>query len=101
MHQWLLAERRAPALRGSICQDRAELELCAPPLPTHYFTDDLCLLPKVNGIMRQGLKTLDSIPSETLPPRAAVREIISLNPSTLDELGRVPIFTAEQVQQAL
>src|SRR5437879_2518483 len=101
MHQWLLAERRAPALRGSICQDRAELELCAPPLPTHYFIDGLYLPLRVNGIMRQGLKTLDSNPTETLSPREAVREIVSLNPSTLEVLGHVPIFTAEQVQQAL
>ena len=52
--------------------------------------------------MRQGLKTLDTItPTDALPPRGTVREIISLNPSTLEELGRVPIFTFEQVQQAL
>src|SRR6266404_1602231 len=52
--------------------------------------------------MQQELKTLDCItPADALPLRATVKEIVSLNPSTLEELGRVPIFTAEKVQQAL
>src|SRR6267378_2097671 len=52
--------------------------------------------------MQQELKTLDCFtPADALPLRATVKEIVSLNPSTLEELGRVPIFTAEQVQQAL
>jgi len=52
--------------------------------------------------MRQGLKALDSItPTDTAPILEAVREIVSLNPATLEELGRVPIFTGEQIQQAL
>src|SRR5438067_703883 len=52
--------------------------------------------------MQQELKTFDPLAStDTYPLRAPVREIVSLNPSTLEELGRVPIFSAEQVQQAL
>src|SRR5438132_961180 len=37
MGQRLRAERRAPALRGTISRIHAELELCAPPSLTHYF----------------------------------------------------------------
>src|SRR2546426_10187438 len=36
VRQWQRAERRTPALRGSISYVRAELELCAPPSLTDY-----------------------------------------------------------------
>src|SRR5437667_9199379 len=36
MGQWLRAERRAPALRGTVSHIHAELELCAPPSLTDY-----------------------------------------------------------------
>src|SRR5437867_8724656 len=34
-------------------------------------------------------------------PRATPRELISINPATLEELGRVPIFTEYEIQTAL
>src|ERR1041384_2289773 len=34
-------------------------------------------------------------------PRAGARELVSVNPATLKELGRVPIATEQEVQQAL
>jgi acyl-CoA reductase-like NAD-dependent aldehyde dehydrogenase len=35
------------------------------------------------------------------PLSATLREIISVNPATLEELGRVPILTETEVQSAL
>src|SRR6185503_3915493 len=34
-------------------------------------------------------------------PRAAGPEIISINPATMEELGRAPVWTAEEIRQAL
>ena len=34
-------------------------------------------------------------------PRATARELVSLNPATLEELGRVPIFAEYEIQTAL
>jgi succinate-semialdehyde dehydrogenase/glutarate-semialdehyde dehydrogenase len=34
-------------------------------------------------------------------PRAPGQEIVSINPATMEELGRAPIFAAEEIKQAL
>src|SRR6266478_1851034 len=34
-------------------------------------------------------------------PRATARELVSINPATLEELGRVPIFSTVEIQAAL
>ncbi len=39
--------------------------------------------------------------NEPSTPRTAAREIVSINPATLEELGRVPILGATEVSQAL
>src|ERR1044071_1160236 len=51
--------------------------------------------------MAPALKTLDSTTNEASQSREGPRQIVSLNPSTLEELGQAPIFTAEQIQQVL
>jgi len=38
---------------------------------------------------------------ETKPSPPSARELVSFNPATLKELGRVPILTSEQVQRAV
>src|SRR5438093_8954707 len=40
-------------------------------------------------------------PTESKNLAPAAREIVSINPATLEELGRAPIFTDDQVQQAV
>src|SRR4051812_27694898 len=52
--------------------------------------------------MAQALKTLAPTPeTEAQIPDAPVREIVSLNPATLEELGRVPIASSKDVKTAL
>src|SRR5579862_7127186 len=60
----------------------------------------LCLRPSFS-IMPQELTTLPPNPTEEPTDSAPAREIVSLNPSTLAEVGRVPICTRKDVSAAV
>lgn len=49
----------------------------------------------------QAGNSMNTTATDSQTPRTATREIVSINPATMEELGRAPIFTPEDITQAL